>query len=58
MSILTKKFHTELGPDNIYVKHHDTIIYGAKSLRISGLKTWNQLPGSIKSERSYFKFKE
>ena len=33
------KFHAKLEPDDILVKHDDTIIYGAKSLTISSPKT-------------------
>ena len=37
----------------ILLKYHNTIIYGAKSLKMFGLNIWNQLPGDIKSETSY-----
>ena len=47
----------KIRPNDILVKHN-TITYGAKSLRISGPKICNQLPGDIKSELSCTKFKE
>ena len=45
-------------PNDILVKHHNTITYGAKSLKPLDPKIWNQLPGGIKSETSYTKIKE
>ena len=38
--IFTPKLHPML-------KHHNTIAYGAKSLKTPGFKIWNQLPGGI-----------
>ena len=34
-------------------KHHNTITYGAKSLKALGPNIWKQLPGDIRSESSY-----
>ena len=33
-------------------KHHNTITYGAKSLKALGPNIWKQLPGDIKSGSS------
>ena len=51
--ILTPKLHPKVRQNNILVKRHYTITYGAKSLIRLGLKMRNQLPGDIKSEPSY-----
>ena len=56
--IFTPKLHPKVRPNDILVKHHNTITYGAKSLKTLGLRIWNQLPSDIKSETSYTKFKE
>ena len=45
-------------PNDILVKHHNTITYDTKNLKTLGTKIWNQLPQDIKSETSYTKFKE
>ena len=56
--IFTPKLHPKVGPNDILVKHHNTITCGTKSLKTLGPKIWNQLPEDIKSETSYTKFKE
>ena len=56
--IFTPKLHPKVRPNDILVKHHNTITYGTKSLKTLGRKIWSQLPGDIKSEASYTKFKE
>ena len=56
--IFILKLHPMVGPNDILVKHHNTITYGNKSLKTLGPKIWNQLPEEIKSETSYTKFKE
>ena len=56
--IFPPKLHPTVKPNDILVKHHNTIIYGTKSLETLGPKIWNQLPEDIKSETSYTKFKE
>ena len=56
--IITSKLHPKVTPNDILVKHHNTMTYGTKSLKTLGLKIWNQLPEGIKSETSYTKFKE
>ena len=56
--IFTPKLHPKLRPNDILVKHHNTITYGTKSLKTLGPKMWNQLPEDIISETSYTKFKE
>ena len=56
--IFTPKLYPKVRPSDM-VKHHNTITtYGAKSLKTLGPKIWHQLPGDIKSETSYTKFKE
>ena len=55
--IFTPKLHPKVRPNDILVKHRNSITYGAKSLKTFGPKIWNQLPGDIKSETSYTKFK-
>ena len=50
--IFIPKLHPKVRTNDILVKHHNTITYG-----LLGPKIWNQLPGDIKSERSYTKFK-
>ena len=56
--IFTPKLHPNVRPNDILVKHHNSITYGAKNLKTLGPNIWNQLPGDIKSETSYAKFKE
>ena len=56
--IFTPKLHPKVRPNDILVKHHNTITYGTKSLKTLGPKIWSQLPEDIKSETSYTKFKE
>ena len=56
--IFPPKLHPKIRSNDVLIKHHNTITYGTKSLKIFGPKTWNQLPGYIKSETSYTKFKE
>ena len=48
--IFTPKLHPKVRPNDILVKHHNTITYGTKSLKTLGPKIWNQLPEDIKSE--------
>ena len=43
---------------HIIVRHHNTAIYGDKSLTALGSKIWNKLPTNIKSLTSITKFKE
>ena len=54
-SIFAPKTHAKLRPNGILVKYHNTITYGAKSLKTLGPKIWKQLLGNIKSETSYTK---
>ena len=56
--IFTPKLYPKVRPNDILVKHHNTMTYGTKSLKTLGPKIWNQLPEDIKSETSYTKFKE
>ena len=56
--IFTPILHPKVRPDDILVKHHSTITYGPKSLKTLGPKIWSKLPGDIKSETSYTKYKE
>ena len=56
--IPTPKLHLKVRPNDILIKHHNTITYGAKSLKILGPNIWTQLPEDIKSETSYIKFKK
>ena len=56
--IFTPKLHPKVRPNDIPVKHHNTITCGIKSLKTLGPKTWNNLPENIKSETSYTKFKK
>ena len=56
--IFTPKLHPKVRPNDILVKHHNTMTYGTKSLKTLGPKIWNQLPEDIKSETSYTKFME
>ena len=51
--IFTPKLHCKVRPNDILVKHHNTITYGTKSLKTLGPKIWNQLPDDIKSETTY-----
>ena len=46
--IFTSKLHPKVRPNDILVKHHNTITYGARSLKTLGPKIWNQLPGDFK----------
>ena len=55
--IFTPKLHPKVRPNDILVKHHNTITYGTKSLKTLGPTIWNQLPEDIKSKTSYTKFK-
>ena len=41
--ICTPKLHRQVRPNDILVKHHNTITFGTKSLKTLGPKTWNQL---------------
>ena len=50
--IFTPKLHPKVRPNDILVKHHNTITYGTKSLKTLGPKIWNQLPEDIKSDTS------
>ena len=54
----TPKLHPKVRPNDVLVKHHNTITYGTKSLKTLGPRIWNQLPEDIKSETYYTKFKE
>ena len=56
--IFTPKLHSKVRPNDISVKHHNAITYGARSLKTLSAKIWNQLPGDIKSETSFTKLKE
>ena len=56
--ILTPKLHPKVRPNDILFKHHNTITYGTKSLKILGPKIWYQLPEDNKLETYYAKFKE
>ena len=47
--IFTPKLHPKVRPNDILVKHRNTITYGTKSLKTLGRKMWNQLPKDIKS---------
>ena len=46
--IFTSKLHTKVRPNDILLKHHNTITYGFKSLNTLGPKIWNHLPEGIK----------
>ena len=56
--IFTPKLHPKVRPNDVLVKHHNTITYVTKSLKALGPRMWNQLPSDIKWETSYTKFKE
>ena len=56
--IFTPKLQPKIKPNDILVKHHNTITYGTKSLKTLGPKISNQIPVDIKSETSYTIFKE
>ena len=56
--IFTPKLHPKVRPNDILIKRDNTIKYGEKQLNVLGPKPWNQLPGGIKSETSYTKFRE
>ena len=56
--IFTPKLHPKARPNDILVKHQNTIIYGTKSLKTLGPRIWNQSSGDIKLEIFYTKFKE
>ena len=56
--IFTPKLHLKVRPNDILIKHCNTITYDIKSLKAIGPKIWNQVPEDIKSETSYTKFKE
>ena len=56
--IFTSKLHSKVRPNDILFKHHNTIKYGAKSLKSLRPKIRNQLPEDIKSETSYTRLKE
>ena len=56
--IFAPKLLPKVRPNDILVKHHNTITYGAKSLKTLGPKIWNQLPEDTKSETSFTKFKK
>ena len=51
----TQKLHAKLRPNDILIKDHNNITYGAKSLKTLGLKMWNHLPGKIKPKTCYTK---
>ena len=40
--IFTPKPHPKVRPNDILVKHHNTITYGTKSLKTLGPKIWSQ----------------
>ena len=46
--IFTPKLYPKVKPNDIVVKHHNTVTYGTKSLKTLGPKIWNQLPEDIK----------
>ena len=48
--IFTPKLHPKVTPNDNLVKHHNTITYGTKILKILGPKIWNQSPEDIRSE--------
>ena len=48
--IFTPKLNPKVRPNDILVKHNDTIKYGTKSLKTLGPKIWNQSPEDIKSK--------
>ena len=50
--IFTPKLHPKVRPNDILVKHHNTITNGTKSLKTLGPKICNQLPEDIKLETS------
>ena len=50
--IFTPKLHPKVRPNDILVKHHNTITYRTKSLKTLVPKICNQLPEDIKSETS------
>ena len=50
--IFTPKLHPKVRPNDILVKHHNTITYHTKSLKTLVPKICNQLPEDIKSETS------
>ena len=50
--IFTPKLHPKVRPNDILVKHHNTITNGTKSLKKLGPKICNQLPEDIKLETS------
>ena len=56
--IFTAKLHPKVRPNDILVKHHNTIRCGTKSLNAWGPKIWDQLPEDIKSDTFYTKFKK
>ena len=66
--IFTPKLHPKVRPNYILFETPEYMLckknsYGAKRIRCKknktlGPKIWNQLPGDIKSETSYTKFKE
>ena len=45
--IFTPKLHPKARPNDILVKHHNTITYGTKNLKTLGPKIWNQLPETL-----------
>ena len=51
----TQKLHAKLRPNDILIKDHNNITYGAKTLKTLGLKMWNHLPGKIKPKTCYTK---
>ena len=48
----TPKLHPKVRPNDILVKHHNTITNDTKSLKTLGPKMCNQLPEDIKLETS------
>ena len=50
--MFTPKLHPKVRPNDILVKHHNTITNGTKSLKTLGPKICNQLPEDIKLETS------
>ena len=56
--IFIPKLQPMVIPNDILIKHHNTITYGTKGLKTLAPKIWNQSPSGIKSEASHTKFKE
>ena len=56
--IFTTKRNNRVQPFDFIVRNSNTSTYGLKSLIILGPKVWNLLPGNVKSETSFTKFKK